>query len=159
MPPAVKRRPLTLAAVASLRKLLRGRHDRGDARVFHCSIDQALSRLPPGDHRRARLAGVGRGLRRWQMGVGLLVAGLCAGGASFVSQHIPVDQWLRLVIVGAGSGVGGLLASRFFASAQEPYIRAELLRMGHCPRCGYDLRATPDRCPECGAVPAATAAR
>jgi hypothetical protein len=46
------------------------------------------------------------------------------------------------------------LAAFAFLLSSRPYFRCRRWkRLGLCSQCGYNLRATPDRCPECGAVP------
>src|SRR5262249_11061766 len=57
------------------------------------------------------------------------------------------DQWIvavRFWLSYLGSfAISYVLLSRF---ALKPKAK------GFCPACGYDLRATPERCPECGTV-------
>ena len=50
--------------------------------------------------------------------------------------------WFLTMVLGA---MPAQRLRRYFRQAKFPH--------GRCPGCGYDLRATPDRCPECGNVP------
>lgn len=43
-----------------------------------------------------------------------------------------------------------LLAALPVARVTSKLHRRRRIRHGLCPSCGYDLRGTPDRCPECG---------
>jgi hypothetical protein len=58
---------------------------------------------------------------------------------------VQLPLWAAFVVIlGLNSALAVILRR-----ARRKRRRAAL---GLCARCGYDLRATPDRCPECGAV-------
>jgi hypothetical protein len=51
-----------------------------------------------------------------------------------------VPYWL-LVVLAAGSG---------WSIGRHPRLVRRRMKSGLCTACGYDVRATPERCPECG---------
>jgi hypothetical protein len=61
-------------------------------------------------------------------------------------DYLVLDQplWPLMLLMFVGVAAPSLIAARREATARRRIAH------GQCPACGYDLRATPDRCPECG---------
>ena len=81
-------------------------------------------------------------------GQGVRAAGLAAwhhGSPEATTTIVVVPHWVLALAA---------LPLPLYASLTA-FRRRRRATRGLCARCGYDLRATPDRCPECGAVPAA----
>ena len=58
-----------------------------------------------------------------------------------------LTPWWLLLLMAAGFPCLWLL-SRIFVAVESR--RLKRLRLGVCTKCSYDLRASLDRCPECG---------
>jgi hypothetical protein len=76
----------------------------------------------------------------YQVHVGAAVPGQPQSGVVYHSALVAVPDWFLILPC-----LPILVAT---------YHRRRRPVPGHCRRCGYDLRATPDRCPECGSVQA-----
>jgi hypothetical protein len=67
-----------------------------------------------------------------------------AHGSSFWCYQIVVPRWFLILI--ATTPAFGMAFGAVSRGIREHCRRRE----HRCKRCGYDLRASPDRCPECG---------
>ncbi|GEM_PF-1612061 len=85
-------------------------------------------------------------INNWQ--IQLSMTGYWQGtGKTETRMLLAVPYWAITIV----AVFGCLTLSMWWIRRRRIFVRAI---EGRCLRCGYDLRATPDRCPECGTVPA-----
>ena len=107
--------------------------DRGALRLWRTPSDPAAIYQPPRPKpvRDTTTPTTRHGL------LGLMVE---RSGSPLDTLRVDVPFWMLLAVTATAPIIRSVRA-----------LRRSTRRASHqCPNCGYDLRATPDRCPECG---------
>lgn len=127
------------ARTAFIQSALRGREPtREDGRVHYSS-----SRVDPRDRSMARAAQSQELM--WGVGFETEEATNVWDIQGLTSQH-----WVLMLPCWAPAAAAAILPALWVRRWQRRRRHEIRQRRGLCPRCGYDLRGTPDRCPECG---------
>ena len=90
-------------------------------------------------------------LRMWVSSYGREMLGLGYYRRQFIMPADTSTRWGLMVPHWFAALVFAALPARWLLFQHRQRTRR---RLGLCQNCGYDLRTTPDRCPECGAVAA-----